>query len=63
MDWTRLQTRQAKLVQPSADRVLMHMDRKTSGNFGLKINATPANHAIDLRVGTSKHQSEQFRLL
>ena len=56
----RLQTRQAKFVQPSGDRVLMHFHLEPARHFSLQIHASPTNHPMDLRIGPCERQFEQF---
>ena len=60
---SRLQPRQTQLMQPAADRALMHRHRKPPHHLGLKIHAPPPHHLVDLRIGTRDHQRPQLRHL
>ena len=60
MTRSRLQTRQAKLMQPPADRVLMHPHRKPPLHLGPQIHTSPTHHAVDLWIGAFDHQVEQL---
>jgi hypothetical protein len=63
MNRARLQAGQAKIVQPYADRVHMDLDRKSPLHFRLKVHASPANDAVEFRIGSRNHNVEQLSLL
>ena len=63
MNRARLQAGQAKIVQPYADRVHMNLDRKSPLHFRLKVQASPANYAVDFGIGSRKNEFEQLGLL
>ena len=58
-----LQAGQAKLVQPSADGVLMHLHLEPAGHLGLQVHASPTHHAMQLWIRALDHQVEQLRPL
>jgi hypothetical protein len=60
---TRLQAREAKLVQPFADRDLMHLHREPPCHHGLQVDAPPADHMVSRRIGSLDHQFAQLDLL
>ncbi len=60
MVWPRLQPRQAKLVQPLADRALAHLDPEPAGNLGAQVDAAPPHHPIPLRVGSGPATTRAF---
>jgi hypothetical protein len=51
---------QSQLVQPAADGVLVHLHREAARHLGFQVHAAPADHAVDLRIGTCQHQVERF---
>src|SRR5690349_21039127 len=53
---------QAKLVQPPADRALVHLDPEPVGNLSAQVNAAPPHHLIPLRVGLDHHQSQAAKV-
>ena len=59
----RLQAGQAKLMQPSANRILMHLYRKPPFHFRLKVHTSPTNHTVYFWIWTHEHQIKQLRLL
>ena len=48
------------LMQPSADRILVHLDAEPPRHFGLKVDTAPANHAMHLWIGSRQHKLEQL---
>jgi len=57
---TRLQARQAQLVQPPADGVLVHLHLEPARHLGFQVHAAPAHHAMHLGVGALDHQLAQL---
>jgi hypothetical protein len=60
---SRLQPRQAKLVQPSANRALAHLDPKPACDLGAQVDATPPHHFLPLRVRPCHDQGFQLSFL
>ena len=52
MTRTRLKPGQSELVQPPADRALVHFDGKPSSHLGLQIHASPAHNLVLGRIGS-----------
>jgi hypothetical protein len=63
MERTRLDHRQAKLVQPLAHRALVHLHRKAPCDLALQVDAAPAHNLVPRRIRPRQHQGFQFRLL
>jgi len=63
MERARLQTRQAELVEPFADCMHMHLDRKPARHFGPDVHASPADHVIFCRIRSLDDQLSQLGLL
>lgn len=63
MNRSRLQALQAQLVQPPADRALVHLHRKPTGHLGPQVHAAPTHDLVDRRIGTLDHQFAQLGLL
>jgi hypothetical protein len=55
-----LQARQAEPVEPFADGVHMHIDRKPPRHLGLDVRASPAHHLMFCRIRTLDDQLSQF---
>lgn len=51
---------QAKLAQPSANRAFVHGDGEAPDHLLAQINAAPAYHVVDFRIGAGKYQFTQF---
>src|SRR4051812_24064300 len=52
MERARLQARQAEPVEPFADGMHMHIDRKPARHLGLDVRASPAHHVMVCRIRT-----------
>ena len=63
MDRPWLQARQAKFVQPSADRAFVHFHRKSAGHLGTQIYAPPARHVVDCQVWPLDDKRAQLSFL
>ena len=63
MERTRLQPGQAQLVQPFADRALMHRHGKAARHLGPRVNAPPAHDLVHVRIRPFDDQRTQFRHL
>jgi hypothetical protein len=63
MVWPRLQPRQPELVQPLADRALVHLDPEPAYDLGAQVNAAPSHDLVPLRIGPRHHQGLQLSFL
>lgn len=54
---------EAELLEKLADVALVITDTETLLDDALQVDASPAHHAVDRRVGPGFHDPRQFRLL
>lgn len=57
---TRLQPGQPELVQPSADRALVHFYGEPSGHLDLQVHASPAHNLVRGWIGSRDNQRFQL---
>ncbi len=57
---TRLQPGQPQLVQPSADRALVHFHGEPARHLGLQVHAAPAHNLVLGRIGARDDQRSQL---
>lgn len=59
----RADVREADLLQQRPDMTLMIVDAEAFGNHPFEIDAPPADHAVNLPIGTGIDDGRQFRSL